>query len=42
VSQLEASLSRYRGHDTGIVLDDIMAGIYTLAVMRLLLTWGIL
>jgi phosphatidylglycerophosphatase A len=25
----------------GIVLDDIMAGIYTFAVMRLLLTWGI-
>jgi phosphatidylglycerophosphatase A len=25
----------------GIVLDDIMAGIYTFIVMRLLLTWGI-
>jgi phosphatidylglycerophosphatase A len=25
----------------GIVLDDIMAGIYTFVVMRLLLTWGI-
>jgi phosphatidylglycerophosphatase A len=25
----------------GIVLDDIMAGIYTFAVMRLLLAWGI-
>jgi phosphatidylglycerophosphatase A len=25
----------------GIVLDDIMAGIYTFAIMRLLLTWGI-
>ena len=26
----------------GIVLDDIMAGIYTLAAVRLLLMWGIL
>jgi phosphatidylglycerophosphatase A len=29
-------------HGAGIVLDDIMAGIYTLAIVRLLLIWGIL
>jgi phosphatidylglycerophosphatase A len=29
-------------HGAGIVLDDIMAGIYTLAAVRVLLTWGIL
>jgi phosphatidylglycerophosphatase A len=29
-------------HGAGIVLDDIMAGIYTLAAVRLLLIWGIL
>jgi phosphatidylglycerophosphatase A len=36
-----SQLERFPG-GAGIVLDDIMAGIYTFAVMRLLLTWGII
>jgi phosphatidylglycerophosphatase A len=37
-----ASRLEYLPGGAGIVLDDIMAGIYTFTLMQLLLTWGII
>ena len=35
-----ARLERLQG-GAGIVIDDIMAGVYTAAIMRLLYAWGV-